>query len=169
MRISRTRCVWVRLCGSGSRFQFRVGDFRPRTQTVFCGQEFCGFKLTFRFCNFLDVNFQDFVWKFFLAEEVFLIPENGTYISAPPEMRRNAEIRRVSGDPVRMESIFSFQAGGAGGGSPPLFSYLNMLFNDALVSISNFCNLYYISYIKKKTLKRVQGPYFACCYCFNSS
>ena len=74
-------------------------------------------------------------------------------------------IRCVSGDPVRMESIFSFQAGGAGGGSPPLFSYLNMLFNDALVNISNFCNLYYISYIKKKTLKRVQGPYFACCCC----
>ena len=38
-----------------------------------------------------------------------------------------------------------------------------MLFNDALVNISNFCNLYYISYIKKKPLKRVQGPYFACC------
>ena len=54
-------------------------------------------------------------------------------------------------------------AGGVGGGSPPLFSYLNMLFNDALVNISNFCNLYYISYIEKKTLKSVQGPYFACC------
>ena len=39
-------CVWVFLCGSGSRFQFRVRDFRPRTQKVFCGQEFCGFKLT---------------------------------------------------------------------------------------------------------------------------
>ena len=75
------------------------------------------------------------------------------------------EIRRVSGDPVHMESIVSFQAGGAGGGSLPLFSYLNVLFNDALVNISNFCNLYYISYIKKKTLKRVQGPYFACCCC----
>ena len=57
MRISGACCVWVFLCGSGSRFQFRVRDFRPRTQKVFCGQEFCGFKLTFRFCNFLDVNF----------------------------------------------------------------------------------------------------------------
>jgi hypothetical protein len=34
--------------------------------------------LRFGFCNFLDVNLQDFVWKFF-AEELFLIPENGTY------------------------------------------------------------------------------------------
>ena len=33
------------------------------------------------------------------------------------------QIRRVSGDPVRMESIFSFQAGGAGGGSPPHFLF----------------------------------------------
>ena len=57
MRIPGACCVWVFLCGSGSRFQFRVRDFRPRTQKVFCGQEFCGFKLTFRFCNFLDVNF----------------------------------------------------------------------------------------------------------------
>ena len=32
---------------------------------------------------------------------------------------RGEEIRRVSGDPVRMESIFSFQAGGAGGRQPP--------------------------------------------------
>ena len=38
-----------------------------------------------------------------------------------------ARIRRVSGDPVRMESIFSFQAlfpfqvGGVGGGSPRSF------------------------------------------------
>ena len=56
MRIPGACCVWVFLCGSGSRFQFRVRDFRPRTQKVFCGQEFCGFKLTFRFCDFLDVN-----------------------------------------------------------------------------------------------------------------
>ena len=82
MRIPGACCVWVFLCGSGSRFQFRVRDFRPRTQKVFCGQEFCGFKLTFRFCDFLDVNLQDFVWKFF-AEELFLIPENGTYRPRP--------------------------------------------------------------------------------------
>ena len=77
MRIPGACCVWVFLCGSGSRFQFRVRDFRPRTQTVFCGQEFCGFKLTFRSCNFLDVNlfclevFCRRSLKFF-AEEHFL-------------------------------------------------------------------------------------------------
>ena len=60
-------------------------------------------------------------------------------------------------------------AGGAGGRQPlALFLskylfYLNILFDGALVNISNFCSLYYISYIKKKTLKSVQGPYFACC------
>ena len=90
MRIPGACCVWVFLCGSGSRFQFRVRDFRPRTQKVFCGQEFCGFKLTFRFCNFLDVNFQDFVWKFFLPKKFF--NPGKRHISAPPEMRRNAEI-----------------------------------------------------------------------------
>ena len=30
-------------------------------------------QFVFRFCDFLDVNLQDFVWKFF-AEELFLIP-----------------------------------------------------------------------------------------------
>ena len=76
MRIPGACCVWVFLCGSGSRFQFRVRDFRPRTQKVFCGQEFCGFKLTFRSCNFLDVNlfclevFCQRSLKFF-AEELF--------------------------------------------------------------------------------------------------
>ena len=39
-------------------------------------------QFVFRFCNFLDVNLQDFVWKFF-AEELFLIPENGTYRPRP--------------------------------------------------------------------------------------
>ena len=34
-----------------------------------------------------------------------------------------------------------------------------------LFNISNFCNVYYISYIQKKPLKRVQGAYFACCCC----
>ena len=80
MRIPGACCVWVFLCGSGSRFQFRVRDFRPRTQKVFCGQEFCGFKLTFRFCDFLDVNlfclevFCRRSLKFF-AEERFLLAE----------------------------------------------------------------------------------------------
>ena len=69
-------------------------------------------------------------------------------------------IRRVSGDPV--QHCFLFKRGVRGGGSPPLFSYLNMLFNDALVNIGNFFNLYYISYMKKKPLKSVQGPYVAC-------
>ena len=75
MRIPGACCVWVFLCGSGSRFQFRVRDFRPRTQKVFCGQEFCGFKLTFRFCVCLEVFCRRSL-KFF-AEELFL--ENGTY------------------------------------------------------------------------------------------
>ena len=69
MRIPGACCVWVFLCGSGSRFQFRVRDFRPRTQTVFCGQEFCGFKLTFRFCVCLEVFCRRSL-KFF-AEELF--------------------------------------------------------------------------------------------------
>ena len=73
MRIPGACCVWVFLCGSGSRFQFRVRDFRPRTQKVFCGQEFCGFKLTFRFCDFLDVNL--FCLEVF-CRRTFLIPEN---------------------------------------------------------------------------------------------
>ena len=90
MRILGACCVWFFLCGSGSRFQFRVRDLRPQTQTVFCGQEFCGFKLTFRFCDFLDVNLQDFVWKFFAEEPWGFFLKR--HISAPPEMRRNAEI-----------------------------------------------------------------------------
>ena len=52
-------------------------------------------------------------------------------------------------------------AGGAGGGSPPLFFYLNILFNDAFVNISNYSifsiSLIYIS---------VGGPCFACCCLF---
>ena len=50
-------------------------------------------------------------------------------------------------------AIVSFLSGGCP--PPRAFFYLNMLFNDALVNISNFCNLYDISYIKKKPLKRV--------------
>ena len=46
------------------------------------------------------------------------------------------QIRRVSGDPVRMESIFSFQAGGAGGGSPRISFFKKIFFNDAFVNIS---------------------------------
>ena len=59
---------------------------------------------------------------------------------------RHSKIRRVSGDPVRMESIFSFQAGGAGGGSPPHFLFKTILFDDAFVNISSFCNLYFLFY-----------------------
>ena len=71
---------------------------------------------------------------------------------------------------TRYQALFaSSKVGGAGGGSPRSFFlskysfYLNMLVDDALVNISNCCNLYYISYIKKKTRKSLQGPYFACC------
>ena len=80
MRIPGACCVWFFLCGSGSRFQFRVRDLRPQTQKVFCGQEFCGFKLTFRFCDFLDVNLQDFVWKFFAEEPFFHIFYRGKHV-----------------------------------------------------------------------------------------
>ena len=50
-------------------------------------------------------------------------------------------IRRVSGDPVRMESIVSFQAGGAGAAAPRIFfskSFLNMLFDDAFQYLVTF-------------------------------
>ena len=65
------------------------------------------------------------------------------------------QIRRFRGDPVRHCFLSKW-------GVPPprAFFYLNMLFNDALVNISNFCYPYYISYIKKKPVKRVEGPYF---------
>ena len=44
---------------------------------------------------FLDVNLQDFVWKFF-AEELFLIPENGTYRPRPREgLGRTPELGRL--------------------------------------------------------------------------
>ena len=113
MRIPGACCVWFFLCGSGSRFQFRVRDLRPQTQKVFCGQEFCGFKLTFRFCDFLDVNLQDFVWKFF-AEELFLIPENGTYRPRPkcggtPKFRwpPNLHTRAVPIGTIKMRARYS--------------------------------------------------------------
>ena len=48
------------------------------------------------------------------------------------------------------------------GDAAPRSFYINTLLNDALVNTSNFRNLYYFSYIKKKPLKRVQGPNFAC-------
>ena len=49
----------------------------------------------------------------------------GTVDSAPLDdgIESSASIRHVSGDPVRMGSIFSFQAGGAGGGSPSHFLF----------------------------------------------
>ena len=53
------------------------------------------------------------------------------------------KIRRVSGDPVRMESIFSFQAWG----QPPAFPFLKkILFDDAFVNISSCCNLFFLFY-----------------------
>ena len=50
-----------------------------------------------------------------------------------------------------MESTFSFQAGGAGGGSPA-FPFLKILFYDAFVNISSFCNLCFLFY-KEETHK----------------
>ena len=52
-------------------------------------------QFVFRFCDFLDVNLQDFVWKSF-AEELFLIPENGTYRPRPREgLGRTPELGRL--------------------------------------------------------------------------
>ena len=144
MRIPGACCVWVFLCGSGSRFQFRVRDFRPRTQKVFCGQEFCGFKLTFRFCDFLDVNlfclevFCRRSLKFF-AEELFLIPENGTYrprpkcggtpkFRWPPSLHTRAvpigtikmRVRYFCGAAIQSQSNYCLIA-------PPIISYLSYL------------------------------------------
>ena len=58
----------------------------------------------------------------------------------------HSKIRRISGDLVRTESVFSFQAGGAGGGSPLAFPFLKILFDHAVVNISGFCNLYFLFY-----------------------
>ena len=59
-------------------------------------------------------------------------------------------IRRVSGDPVRMESIFSFQAGGAGGGSPRI-SFSNKYSSMMLLLILVAFVIFTFSFIRKKT------------------
>ena len=71
----------------------------------------------------------------------------------------------VIGYPCGIKSVLYLlykegQAGGAGSGSAPLFLYPNILFNDALDCISDFFNLYYISHIKKKRLKKYR--YYIC-------
>ena len=73
-------------------------------------------------------------------------------------MQQYGRIRRVSGNPVQHRLLFThcFLL------PPPLFFYLHMLCDDALVDMINCCNLYYTSYIKKKPLNGAQGPYFAC-------
>ena len=74
------RCALLWSCVTRSRNQFYVfaflvvRDLRLRFELRNSQPQF-----VFRFCDFLDVNLQDFVWKFF-AEEHFLISENGTYI-----------------------------------------------------------------------------------------
>ena len=78
---SALRLLWS--CVTRSRNQFYVfaflvvRDLRLRFELRNSQPQF-----VFRFCDFLDVNLQDFVWKFF-AEELFLIPENGTYRPRP--------------------------------------------------------------------------------------
>ena len=47
-------------------------------------------QFVFRFCDFLDMNLQDFVWKFF-CRRTFFNPGK-RHISASPEMRQNAEV-----------------------------------------------------------------------------
>ena len=61
-----------------------------------------------------------------------------------------------------MESIFSFQAGGAGGGSPPHFLFKKKLFDNAFVNISSFCNLYFLFY---KEENRELGAIFCLLAC----
>ena len=73
----------------------RVGDFLQRTRTVFGGQEFCGFKLTFRFCDFLDMNLQDFVWKFFSEEPWFFFKTAHIGPARNAAERRNFDGRRI--------------------------------------------------------------------------
>ena len=77
-------------------------------------------------------NVEELAWKGFGALHDF--PKGG-----------NHAIRRFSGDPVRHGFLVSRFKRGYRGRQPPLFFYyhLNMLFNDALVKISNFCNLHY--------------------------
>ena len=66
-----------------------VGDLRLRFELRNWQPQF-----VFRFGDFLDVNLQDFVWKFF-AEELFSIPENGTYRPRPREgLGRTPELER---------------------------------------------------------------------------
>ena len=89
------RCALLWSCVTRSRNQFYVfaflvvRDLRLRFELRNSQPQF-----VFRFCDFLDVNLQDFVWKFF-AEELFLIPENGTYRPRPREgLGRTPELER---------------------------------------------------------------------------
>ena len=91
---SALRLLWS--CVTRSRNQFYVfaflvvRDLRLRFELRNSQPQF-----VFRFCDFLDVNLQDFVWKFF-AEELFLIPENGTYRPRPREgLGRTPELGRL--------------------------------------------------------------------------
>ena len=73
-------CVFAFLVVRDLRLRFKLRNSQPQ--------------FVFRFCDFLDVNLQDFVWKFF-AEELFVIPENGTYRPRPREgLGRTPELER---------------------------------------------------------------------------
>ena len=91
---SALRLLWS--CVTRSHNQFYVfaflvvRDLRLRFELRNSQPQF-----VFRFCDFLDVNLQDFVLKFF-AEELFLIPQNGTYRPRPREgLGRTPELGRL--------------------------------------------------------------------------
>ena len=81
------RCALLWSCVTRSRNQFYVfaflvvRDLRLRFELRNSQPQF-----VFRFCDFLDVNLQDFVWKFFAEELAFFNPGK-RHISAPPEGR----------------------------------------------------------------------------------
>ena len=90
------RCALLWSCVTRSRNRFYVfaflvvRDLRLRFELRNSQPQF-----VFRFCDFLDVNLQDFVLKFF-SEELFLIPENGTYRPRPREgLGRTPELGRL--------------------------------------------------------------------------
>ena len=61
-------------------------------------------------------------------------------------IRQGLQISRFSGDPAR-GTVSLFKAGpGCGGRQPPAFPFLNILFDDALLMFSNFCDLYFFFY-----------------------
>ena len=90
-------------------------------------------QFVFRFCDFLDVNLQDFVWKFF-AEELFLIPENGIYVYIGPARGKDwAELPSWA--------AFRFFVPAWTSQKPPIFG--NSIFAGLLYNLQATTNYYY--------------------------